>query len=276
MCPYDRTNPMKRTDPPVPPILYLGEQHVLYVGPTVAGRHRHHAVQVSVALTQSFRMRLADGAWQEYSSAIIPADLDHEFDSGGDVVANFFLEVEGADYQSVLEMEGHEGPGSDREFEVPDELLLALRLFHEGTSGVDTARTLCTHFVEALAGRRIRHRQVDARIGRVLEMIGEEPAEKIRVERLAAAVALSPSRLAHLFSEQVGVPIRRYRIWKAIREASRLCLTGTSLTEAAHTAGFTDSAHFSHCFRNLFGLNPALLLSRRTAVNVLLDAAPLQ
>jgi AraC-like DNA-binding protein len=89
---------------------------------------------------------------------------------------------------------------------------------------------------------------------------------------LANAVSLSPSRLAHLFAEQVGVPIRRYRLWRAIREAIRLCLSGASLTEAAHATGFSDSAHFSNSFRDLFGMTPSLLLSQRAALEILLGA----
>lgn len=35
--------------------------------------------------------------------------------------------------------------------------------------------------------------------------------------------------------------------------------SGSSLTEAAHAAGFADSAHFSRTFRRMFGVAPASL-----------------
>jgi AraC-like DNA-binding protein len=252
----------------IPSRLYVGAQHALFVGATTASRHRHHAVQISVALAQPFRMRLEQGAWQEYIGVIIRPDAEHEFDSGGVAVANMFLDVESADYRGMLQS----GIEVGRSLAVPQELLGDLRAFHDGAAALATAPELCTRIVEALLGRTLARREIDPRVARVLEMIGKEPAEKIRVARLANAVALSPSRLAHLFAEQVGVPIRRYRLWKAIREAIRLCLGGASLTEAAHATGFSDSAHFSNSFRDLFGMTPSLLLSPQAAVEILLDA----
>jgi len=37
-------------------------------------------------------------------------------------------------------------------------------------------------------------------------------------------------------------------------------LEGASLTEAAHAAGFFDSAHFSRTFRQTFGFAPSTVL----------------
>lgn len=257
-----------------PSRLYVGARQALFVGATTASRHRHHAVQISVALAQQpFRMRLEQGAWQEYRGVIIRPDAEHEFDSGGVAVANLFLDVESADYRVILQAQSAGGIEVGRSVAVPQELLQALRLFHAGESAMATAPELCTRIVEAFLGRTLARREIDPRVARVLELIGKEPAQKIRVERLANAVALSPSRLAHLFAEQVGVPIRRYRLWRAIREAIRLCLGGASLTEAAHATGFSDSAHFSNSFRDLFGMTPSLLLSQQAAVEILLGEA---
>ena len=36
-------------------------------------------------------------------------------------------------------------------------------------------------------------------------------------------------------------------------------MRGASLTEAAHLAGFADSAHLSRTFRAMFGVAPSLL-----------------
>ncbi|MDP3653381.1 MAG: AraC family transcriptional regulator [Rhodoferax sp.] len=252
--------------------LYVGEQHALYVGAITAGKHKHHAVQISVALMQPFRIRLGGGAWQECGSIIIRPDVAHEFDSASVAVANMFLDVESADYQVILQAEPAGGIEGGHSFEVPQALLQALRLFHGRVTAMRTAPELCTRMVEAFLGRRLLRKKIDPRVAQVLAMIGKEPAEKIQVERLADAVSLSSSRLAHLFAEQVGVPIRRYRLWKAIREAIRLCLTGASLTDAAHCAGFTDSAHFSNSFRDLFGMTPSLLLSQHAPVEILLGA----
>jgi AraC-like DNA-binding protein len=40
-----------------------------------------------------------------------------------------------------------------------------------------------------------------------------------------------------------------------------------SLTEAAHAAGFTSSAHFSAAFRDMFGMTPSVLLQNLEQVD---------
>ncbi|TQM26404.1 AraC-like DNA-binding protein [Nocardia bhagyanarayanae] len=73
---------------------------------------------------------------------------------------------------------------------------------------------------------------------------------------LAAAVAMSPSRLSHLFTEHVGLPYAAWRRWTRLQLAVGTVRVGGSLTEAAHASGFTDSAHLTKTCRDLFGITP--------------------
>ena len=74
-------------------------------------------------------------------------------------------------------------------------------------------------------------------------------------------VFLSPSRLRHLFVEQTGLAFKTYVLWLRLQRALRAYADGANLTEAAHAAGFADSAHFSRTFKRTFGL-PATTLER--------------
>ncbi|WP_170860315.1 helix-turn-helix domain-containing protein [Duganella sp. CF458] len=78
--------------------------------------------------------------------------------------------------------------------------------------------------------------------------------------RLAQLANLSPSRFSHWFVEQTGLPLRSYRKWLRLELALHQLAHGGNLTDAAHAAGFADSAHLSRTFREMFGLNPAALL----------------
>ena len=82
------------------------------------------------------------------------------------------------------------------------------------------------------------------------------------------AVHISPSRLIHLFREQVGVPIRRFTLWSRLRQVVRLAIDGATLTEAAHAAGFSDAAHMSNTFRQMFGFAPSALFTARVPKDV--------
>ena len=76
---------------------------------------------------------------------------------------------------------------------------------------------------------------------------------------VAKAMHRSSSRFAHRFSAATGLPLRRYVLWCRLRTATAAAMRGASLTEAAHVAGFEDSAHLSRTFRAMFGVPPSLL-----------------
>ena len=88
----------------------------------------------------------------------------------------------------------------------------------------------------------------------------DEPHRAHRLAELAEQAGLSASRFLHLFKSETGVPLRRYRIWNRMGAAVRACGEGSSLTEAAHAAGFASSAQFSSAFRDMFGMMPSDLL----------------
>lgn len=99
---------------------------------------------------------------------------------------------------------------------------------------------------------------VDTRVRRVLELVDADPGAPHSIESLAREVALSPSRLAHLFAQHIDrSPLAVVRTIR-LQYAARL-LAGTSLTVAqvASAAGFASPYHFSRTFRAEFGTPPS-------------------
>ncbi|WP_141579316.1 AraC family transcriptional regulator [Actinomadura sp. WMMA1423] len=72
----------------------------------------------------------------------------------------------------------------------------------------------------------------------------------------AAEVGLSITRLGHLFTDQLGLPYTAWRRWARLQHAMAAVHEGATLTEAAHAAGFTDSAHLTRVCRAMFGITP--------------------
>lgn len=103
-------------------------------------------------------------------------------------------------------------------------------------------------------------RRVDGRVLRALEALD---LEGLSVAEASARHGLSESRLTHLTTETLGAPPRVWRAWfklqRAIREAA---LGDANLTEAAHRAGFADSAHLTRTSKRLLGVRPAEMLPR--------------
>ncbi|MEU6372391.1 helix-turn-helix domain-containing protein [Streptomyces sp. NPDC046909] len=107
------------------------------------------------------------------------------------------------------------------------------------------------------ARERLPRPGLDPRVRRVQELLDADPGAPHTVDSLAAHVALSPSRLAHLFTRQLGQsPMRALRETR-LRHAARL-LEGTDLPveRVAAASGFVSPFHFHRVFRERFGMTP--------------------
>jgi AraC family transcriptional regulator len=99
----------------------------------------------------------------------------------------------------------------------------------------------------------------DERILRAVKYINEHLAEPITLADVARVAFLSPSRFRHLFAEQTGMRLREYVLWRRFVTVWELRMKGSSLSEAAHAAGFADSAHLARTSRRMIGIPPSLL-----------------
>ena len=75
---------------------------------------------------------------------------------------------------------------------------------------------------------------LDSRIAKIVELIRREPDRNYSQEELGVVLGLSPSRVLHLFSAQVGVPYRRFRMWKRLMLSFELLHGQDNMTFAAH------------------------------------------
>lgn len=103
----------------------------------------------------------------------------------------------------------------------------------------------------------------DPRWTNVLAWLEQALEASVRVEDAAEVVGLSPSRFMHWFAEASGLSFRAYVRWLRLQRAVRTLSDGSTLTEAAHLAGFADSAHLTRTFVATFGVPPAPLRGAR-------------
>ncbi|SEG52972.1 AraC family transcriptional regulator, arabinose operon regulatory protein [Actinacidiphila yanglinensis] len=104
----------------------------------------------------------------------------------------------------------------------------------------------------------------DPRVRRVLDLITADPAAPLRVDRLAREVALSSSRLAHLFRAETGDSIGNVVLAARLRRAATLLeTTGLPVGRIAAEVGFASPYYFSRQFRHRFGMPPTTYRSAR-------------
>ncbi len=98
------------------------------------------------------------------------------------------------------------------------------------------------------------HKQLDSRILSFLEMLDHCSCDDHSIESYAEKLNISASRLSHLFSEQVGIPLKKYLRLHQLERAFEEILQGNSITKSALDAGFDSPSHFAAVVKSLMGL----------------------
>ena len=81
-------------------------------------------------------------------------------------------------------------------------------------------------------------------------------------------VALSPSRLSHLFKEQVGMPLKSYIQFHQMQRAFFALLNGKSITESAMIAGFDTPSHFATVTKKMMGMSASISVKNSVFLKV--------
>jgi AraC-like DNA-binding protein len=212
--------------------------------------HSHHAYQLTLAAGGRADIVTEDGLFPGPVVLIAP-DHPHQIAPLGRV-ALLFVEPEsraGAELQRLMA-----GRSIARLPPMP-KAVADLGAMWDGAPPSDAqVQDLGNRILERLVGPLRPGRLLDHRLQRVLDWCAEAEATEVTSAAAAAVACLSESRFSHLFVEQMGLPFRSYMLWRKLMRAVQRRAAGASLTEAAHQAGFADSAHFSRTFLRMFGI----------------------
>jgi len=248
--------------------LVLGPGRVVYVGVSFSAEaHAHHAVQIVVTDGAPFTWS-ADGKTRTASIALIPAGVEHALDVAGTRVVVVLVERHSAVGAGLDALAARaEGEGEGLGASVRDAVLGEAIPAEDATASEWLG--LVDRWMLHLLGPRPREvvlsREAQSALLAMQRAIAEGRAP--RLTEVADEVDLSPTRLTHRFTREVGIPFRALVPWLRVAAAVRAMqaerargLEG-SLTDAAHAAGFADAAHLTRTFRALFGLPPSLVLT---------------
>ena len=219
--------------------------------------HAHHAIQITACLSGALSLTSAQGSLSAPVMAVA-ADARHRFEAHG-LLVFIFVEPESRLGRALTMALFRKGDLVPLEASTMA-LLEPLRSTFE--DGLDSATLLAAG--QALVERlvpQMEPRLPDPRVQRIIDFAAANLDRPLSLTSASEGVFLSPSRLRHLFVEQTGLAFKTYVLWLRLVRALEVYSTGKPLTEAAHSAGFSDSAHFSRAFRRTFGL-PATTLTR--------------
>lgn len=232
--------------------LFLGTGWLLYSGPIApTALHAHHALQVLLESESLLELSSAEDSLT-VRHAVIPADRPHAFRSPATRATILYLAPESRAGRSLS---GRAATfGSIREWQIAGDAFAGIV---DGlVESWAMARSVVDHTIERI-GATQPVRAWPPAVERFIAMLPAHLESKAQLSVFADRVGLSASRLSHLVTEHVGIPFRVYVLWLRLQSATKTLATGRPLTEAAHAAGFADSAHLSRVFRRMFGIAPS-------------------
>lgn len=218
--------------------------------------HAHHAIQITFRLKGGFEIGVA-GQRLAGPVAVVGSDVRHTFQAAG-VVAILFVAPESAAGRAMGAALFIDRPWANlTEGPLVASIDALLDCFDRGgvEAGIrDLGRTIIDRLPAATEAA-----PADARVLAMVEFARRNLERTVTLPAAAAVAKLSPGRASHVFVAQTRLPFRTYVLWLRLERAVAHYAAGCSLTEAAHEAGFADSAHFSRTFRRTFGLPAAAL-----------------
>ena len=249
-------------------LIYFWDHRTVYIGmlPDIE-EHRLASAALVISLDKPFTIRNKELNLEESCmSALIPPGFAHETLYDHTPVAVISLEPESNDYAIVCQLMQRQV--SECLFDLKNEAgaIEDMRRIYQTHPGAAESSHIMNAILYVDEPDLLEPKPIDKRIRKAMEIMRENPAQSHSLESLADKVFLSATRFTHLFKDETGVPIRRYRQWLRFRQAIQQITSGETMTAAAMQAGFTDSAHFSRAFRSMFGLKPSVVFRKSNPV----------
>lgn len=229
--------------------IFWDKDNIAFLGDGVnAVRHSHCVIQIFLSLDTPLCVTVGD---KEITGmcVVVNKNVPHLFSCGGKLRLSVLIEPSSQFAKELSSAVGGDHAVYDNDIEPLRQKASALATRPDKAAYIafiaDLARYLCV---------KRSAMPIDARIAEVLNMLKDCDCYDHKVDYLAKAVALSPDRLSHLFRAQVGVPLKSYIIYHQLEKAFSALLNGSSVTDAAMSAGFDSPSHFAATVKKQMGM----------------------
>ncbi|MBU2604223.1 MAG: helix-turn-helix domain-containing protein [Actinobacteria bacterium] len=243
--------------------LYALADGFFYVAPTASDTRTCRQAGVLLLSLEGCDIEVkAAGGTHRAEGFLIAPGVHRQLDTRGQAVLSLHLDPVHPVYRAFAKNRT-DCPIIPIDYSAYRDLDSSLHAAYAGEICADKAGNLFADLVsisaEFLPGAEAR----DDRIAQMLSELNSMAPEDIMFRDLVRQIGLSESRLSHLFSEDVGLPLRSFHLWKKIVYAIKMIARESNMTRVALDSGFSDSAHFSRTFRQTLGLSPSFLADNR-------------
>jgi AraC family transcriptional regulator len=202
-----------------------------------------------------------DRQFRPFTLHFRPAGVPHQDEVGPPGVRFFEIEIRPrwrerlADCSAALDVAHDDCKGGEL-------LWLAMKLFRElhGAASADdlSVESLLAELMVA-AARMPRDGNVGkpAWLGRIIDKLAVEYAERLTLDDLSHEAGVHPVHLSRVFrkcvGEGIGEHVHRLRVRAACEQ---MRVRETSISEISLANGFADQSHFTRAFRRVVGMTP--------------------
>lgn len=228
--------------------IYFIDYHTLIIGKIIDTKpHTHHALQLLLSTKGNFTA-IVDGKKITCNAIILDQDVKHQII--GDKGEQLLILI---DADANIKQSCRDKYFKDHPYKIIENRLELENEVNKITS--DNVFNMAQAIIKEHMGVIYSiNQQVDSRILESVKTINRTEYNKISLNKLSEISKLSEGRFTHLFKEEIGIPIRKYLLWRRLLEAVELIKEGSSFTDAAYEAGFSDSPHLCRTFKDSFGL----------------------
>lgn len=216
--------------------------------------HHHPAVQIAVGIDGALELVAADGTAQRCTTALVAGGIRHALRSDGATAAlSIYLspETHTATALHALSMARGVVPGIWAADDADTAAAVAAAVRAEDLVGAADL------VIDELLGDAPHSTAVHPKLRQAIELIAARMPSRTDLGSIADDVALSPDYLGRLFKNQTGASFAATARWKRLLAALDHLSKGSSITDAAHLAGFADGAHATRVCRELTGIAPS-------------------
>ena len=228
-------------------------QSLLLFRSVKADMHQHYPIEIYLGLEGDFKMDFGDG-FGSYGAVVIETDQPHQFDGSSGWCALMMIDPMTKTGESLRKnlLKGRNYATPDTQPFAPFKKLLFG--YTAGAFACVEVEAAFNRMLQVVSGNRQIMEVPNQRMVGIMKMLRRLPEKKMPAAQLAEIVNLSESRLAHVFKEGAGMPVRRFLLWLKLIDAVKLIISGMPYTEAAYEAGFADHAHLTRTYKKMFGL----------------------
>ncbi|EPG76334.1 DNA-binding helix-turn-helix protein [Leptospira fainei serovar Hurstbridge str. BUT 6] len=254
--------------------LYIWDCHVLFAAwEETSAMHSLYAASILIAVDKPAHLFLPNKPAIEFTGVFIPPNQMYREMAKQTHVLNLNIDPDSVLFERIA---GSLNAGIQvfDSNKIPNLSEIVEKAMSDDTTDAE-AFIILQNLVNTIFGSILPYKEAKALDNRVMTVVNHLHSlahiphpQEIKLGHLAKLVNLSEDRFRHLFKETLFISVRKYLLNLRLKVAAKNMPRCSNLTEAAHIAGFSDSAHFSRTFRATYGHRPSVVFrkSKRTRI----------